>query len=158
WKGVDCEHLVHSAAHTAVGGRDSGRIDAEVEKRRANPTAAGRLQRRIDLRSAGSLEPAHQRAVEEDQIRQGSECRGAAGPRQDRVPAKTNDYFCSFPAAAPTASNTSAGTENDNATVFPVPPNSIDCIIDWIPGFDPVCIFASAMNPRTTSRRLLAAS
>ena len=55
-------------------------------------------------------------------------------------------------------SNTSLGTANESATVLPVPPSSSDCIIACTSGLPPVCSLPSARNPRTTSRRLLAAS
>src|SRR4051812_42027637 len=58
--------------------------------------------------------------------------------------------------AAPMTSNNSAGTTNESETVLPEPPSSSDCIIASSCGFAPEPSLASARNPRTTSRRLLA--
>src|SRR6266487_3338044 len=124
-----------------------------------------RLEHGIDARPSGPLEAAHECAVGEHQIGQASWSVGGRPQRvKTRTPTETNVYFSGFFLGNPllsaplTTSKTSAGTENESATVLPEPPSSSDCIISCALGFDPLCIFARPMNPRTTSRRLLAAS
>jgi len=48
-------------------------------------------------------------------------------------------------------------TANDTATTLPSPPSWMSGIMRWNSGLLPACIFASAVNPRMMSRRLLAA-
>ena len=110
------------------------RVDPEIEKRGPNPAAALQLEQRIETGTALALEAAHQRSVEEHEIGQDAdECRRRDEERsrsRDNERPTIGDYCWRFALAAfAMMSNTSAGTENERATVLPVPLSSSDCII-----------------------------
>ena len=67
---------------------------------------------------------------------------------------RTVQCMAGLPATPRRRHRTTRPATNDE-TVFPVPLSSSDCIIACSSGLAPDPIFASARNPRTTSRRLL---